>query len=175
MKLKLVAVAVTSLLAAGVVNAAEVYNKDGNKLDLYGKVHAQHYFSDDNGSDGDKTYARLGFKGETQINDQLTGFGQWEYEFKGNRTESQGADKDKTRLAFAGLKFADYGSFDYGRNYGVAYDIGAWTDVLPEFGGDTWTQTDVFMTGRTTGVATYRNTDFFGLVEGLNFAAQYQG
>ncbi|EAW1721432.1 porin OmpD [Salmonella enterica subsp. indica] len=175
MKIKLVAVAVTSLLAAGVVNAAEVYNKDGNKLDLYGKVHAQHYFSDDNGSDGDKTYARLGFKGETQINDQLTGFGQWEYEFKGNRTESQGADKDKTRLAFAGLKFADYGSFDYGRNYGVAYDIGAWTDVLPEFGGDTWTQTDVFMTGRTTGVATYRNTDFFGLVEGLNFAVQYQG
>lgn len=82
--------------------------------------------------------------------------------------------KTKTRLAFAGLKFADYGSFDYGRNYGVAYDIGAWTDVLPEFGGDTRTQTDVFMTGRTTGVATYRNTDFFGTVEGLNFAAQYQ-
>ncbi|EPB3832381.1 porin, partial [Escherichia coli] len=54
-------------------------------------------------------------------------------------------------------------------------DIGAWTDVLPEFGGDTWTQTDVFMTGRTTGVATYRNNDFFGLVDGLNFAAQYQG
>ncbi|MBZ3655996.1 porin [Salmonella enterica subsp. enterica serovar Senftenberg] len=37
------------------------------------------------------------------------------------------------------------------------------------------TQTDVFMTQRATGVATYRNTDFFGLVEGLNFAAQYQG
>ncbi|EOT1050379.1 porin, partial [Escherichia coli] len=64
---------------------------------------------------------------------------------------------------------------DYGRNYGVAYDIGAWTDVLPEFGGDTWTQTDVFMTQRATGVATYRNNDFFGLVDGLNFAAQYQG
>ncbi len=75
-----------------------VYNKDGNKLDLYGKVHAQHYFSvDDNGSDGDKTYARLGFKGETRINDQLVGFGRWEYEFKGNRTESEGSDKDKTR------------------------------------------------------------------------------
>lgn len=43
MKLKLVAVAVTSLLAAGAVNAAEVYNKDANKLDIYGKVHAQHY------------------------------------------------------------------------------------------------------------------------------------
>ncbi len=33
----------------------------------------------------------------------------------------------------------------------------------------------MFMTGRTTGVATYRNNDFFGLVDGLNFAAQYQG
>ena len=175
MKLKLVAVAVTSLLAAGVVNAAEVYNKDGNKLDLYGKVTALHYFSDDKGDDGDKTYARLGFKGETQITDQLTGFGQWEYEFRGNNAETEGTKGNKTRLAFAGLKFGDYGSFDYGRNYGVAYDVGAWTDVLPEFGGDTWTLTDNFMAARTTGVATYRNTDFFGLVEGLNFAAQYQG
>ncbi|EOC3495525.1 porin, partial [Shigella sonnei] len=34
---------------------------------------------------------------------------------------------------------------------------------------------DVFMTYRTTGLATYRNYDFFGLIEGLNFAAQYQG
>ncbi|SRJ64914.1 putative outer membrane porin protein [Shigella sonnei] len=31
------------------------------------------------------------------------------------------------------------------------------------------------MTYRTTGLATYRNYDFFGLIEGLNFAAQYQG
>ena len=131
MKLKLVAVAVTSMLAAGVVNAAEVFNKDGNKLDLYGKVTGLHYFSDATGDDGDKTYVRLGFKGETQINDQMTGYGQWEYEFKGNRSESQGADGNKTRLAFAGLKFNEFGSIDYGRNYGVAYDIGAWTDAIP--------------------------------------------
>ena len=141
-----------SVLMAMSAQAAEIYNKDSNKLDLYGKVNAKHYFSSNDADDGDTTYVRLGFKGETQINDQLTGFGQWEYEFKGNRAESQGSSKDKTRLAFAGLKFGDYGSIDYGRNYGVAYDIGAWTDVLPEFGGDTWTQTDVFMTGRTTGV-----------------------
>ncbi len=48
------------------------------------------------------------------------------------------------------------------------------TDMLPEFGGDTYTQTDVYMTGRTNGVATYRNSDFFGLVDGLHFALQYQ-
>lgn len=175
MKVKVLSLLVPALLVAGAANAAEIYNKDGNKLDLYGKVDGLHYFSDDKSADGDQTYMRLGFKGETQVNDQLTGYGQWEYEFKGNRSESQGADGNKTRLAFAGLKFNEFGSFDYGRNYGVAYDIGAWTDVLPEFGGDTWTQTDGFMTGRTTGVATYRNTDFFGLVDGLNVAAQYQG
>ncbi len=31
------------------------------------------------------------------------------------------------------------------------------------------------MTQRATGVATYRNNDFFGSVDGLNFALQYQG
>ncbi len=57
----------------------------------------------------------------------------------------------------------------------MVYDIESWTDMLPEFGGDTYTQTDVYMTGRTNGVATYRNSDFFGLVDGLHFALQYQG
>ncbi|WP_412216228.1 hypothetical protein [Veillonella nakazawae] len=53
MKLKIVAVVVTGLLAANVAHAAEVYNKDGNKLDLYGKVTALRYFTDDK-RDGDK-------------------------------------------------------------------------------------------------------------------------
>ncbi|HIE1976828.1 TPA: porin OmpC [Escherichia coli] len=173
-KITVVFSAVTaSVLMAMSAQAAEIYNKDSNKLDLYGKVEAKHHFSHSASDDGDETYARLGFKGETQINDLLTGFGQWEHEFKGNHPET-GAN-DKTRLAFAGLRFGDYGSIDYGRNYGVAYDVGSWTDVLPGFGGDTWTQTDVFMTQRATGVATYRNNDFFGLVDGLNFALQYQG
>ena len=32
--------------------------------------------------DGDQTYMRLGFKGETQVTDQLTGYGQWEYQIQ---------------------------------------------------------------------------------------------
>lgn len=47
--------------------------------------------------------------------------------------------------------------------------------MLPVFGGDSYTRTDNYMVGRTNGVATYRNNDFFGLVNGLNFALQYQG
>ncbi|MCV5976730.1 porin, partial [Escherichia coli] len=81
----------------------------------------------------------------------------------------------QTRLAYAGLSYKDFGSFDYGRNVGVAYDAEAFTDMFVEWGGDSWAGTDLFMTNRTNGVATYRNTDFFGMVEGLNFALQYQG
>ena len=174
MKRKVLALVIPALLAAGAAHAAEVYNKDGNKLDLYGKVDGLHYFSDNANSDGDQTYVRMGFKGETQINDQLTGYGQWEYQVNANTTEGDHGNSF-TRLAFAGLKFGEYGSFDYGRNYGVMYDVEGWTDMLPEFGGDSYTYSDNFMVGRTNGVATYRNTDFFGLVNGLNFALQYQG
>ncbi|HAW2709540.1 TPA: porin [Escherichia coli] len=174
MKRKVLAMLVPALLVAGAANAAEVYNKDGNKLDLYGKVAGLHYFSDDAGSDGDMSYARIGFKGETQIADQFTGYGQWEYNLQANGTEGDG-DNSATRLAFAGLGFGQNGTFDYGRNYGVVYDIEAWTDMLPEFGGDIYAGADNFMNGRTNGVATYRNNGFFGQVDGLNFALQYQG
>ncbi|HDW2440592.1 TPA: porin [Escherichia coli] len=141
MKVKVLSLLVPALLVAGAANAAEVYNKDGNKLDLYGKVDGLHYFSDNKSEDGDQTYMRLGFKGETQVTDQLTGYGQWEYQIQGNSAENEN---------------------------------NSWTDVLPEFGGDTY-GSDNFMQQRGNGFATYRNTDFFGLVDGLNFAVQYQG
>ncbi len=174
MKLRVLSLMVPAMLIAGSAGAAEIYNKDGNKLDLFGKVDGLHYFSDNDGSDGDQSYVRFGFKGETQISDQLTGYGQWEYQAALNTAESEGTANSFTRVGFAGVKFGDAGSFDYGRNYGVAYDIGAWTDVLPEFGGDTY-GADNFMFQRSNGLATYRNNNFFGLVDGWNFAVQYQG
>ncbi|EAN5533979.1 porin OmpC [Salmonella enterica] len=180
--MKKFAVAVTAVagavMAAGMANAAEIYNKDGNKLDLYGKVDGLHYFSSNKNKDGDQSYMRLGFKGETQINEQVTGYGQWEYQINTNRPEdgdTSNSPQSYTRLAFAGLSFGNAGSIDYGRNYGVLYDIGAWTDMLPEFGNDSYENSDNFMTGRANGLLTYRNNGFFGLVDGLNFALQYQG
>lgn len=81
MKVKVLST-VPILLVANATNAAEVYNKDGNKLrSVHGKVDGLHYFThDDKSVDGDQTYMRLGFKGETQVTDQLTGYGQWEYQ-----------------------------------------------------------------------------------------------
>ncbi|WP_269150430.1 porin [Musicola keenii] len=172
MKRNILAVVIPALLAAGAANAAEVYNKDGNKLDLNGKVVGLHYFSKDSDNSGDQTYARLGFLGETKINSDLTGYGRFEYNFNAQNAEDSNASKSKTRYAYAGLKFGDFGSLDYGRNRAVGYDGISYTDVLPEFGGDQ-SYTDN-LTGRNAGVATYRNKNFFGLVDGLDFALGYQ-
>ncbi|MBJ9336847.1 porin [Citrobacter portucalensis] len=171
MKKSVVALAV---MALGVTSAqaAEIYNKDGNKLDLYGKVKAVHSWSD--GTNADETYARLGFRGETQINDQLTGYGQFESQFDASKAEGS-QNGVNTRLAFAGLDYGHDVSFDYGRNYGIAYDVGAYTDTLSEFGGDSFEDADRFLTSRTSGVATLRTKNLFGAVDGLNVGAQYQG
>ena len=167
--------AIPALLGISSVNAAEIYNKESNKLDLTGKVNAGHFFSSDDANNGDVSYARLGFKGQTQITGRLTGYGRWEYQFQLNNSEGDDAQTgNKTRLGYAGLKFGDVGSFDYGRNYGLIYDALAYTDMLPKFGGDS-AYTDAFLAGRSTGVATWRNSNFFGLVDGLSVAAQYQG
>ena len=176
MKRNILAVVIPALLVAGAANAAEVYNKNGNKLDLYGKVVGEHDFvtSGDNTNSNDNTYAQIGFKGETQINSDVTGYGQWEY--RALASDAEGSQGTRNRLAFAGIKVNNAGSLDYGRNYGIVYDVESYTDVAPSFSGMTWANySDNFMTGRTTGVLTYRNTDFFGLVDGLSMGIQYQG
>lgn len=170
MKKSVVALALIALVSSA--QAAEIYNKDGNKLDLYGKVKAAHGWSGVENSD--ETYARLGFRGETQINDKLTGFGQFESQFDAANAEGS-QNGVNTRLAFAGLDYGHNVSFDYGRNYGIAYDVGAYTDTLSEFGGDSYESTDGFLTGRASGVATLRTSNLFGLADGVSLGAQYQG
>lgn len=46
--------------------------------------------------------------------------------------------------------------------------------MLLEFGGDI-VYSDDFFVGRVGGVVIYRNFNFFGLVDGLNFVVQYLG
>jgi outer membrane pore protein C len=177
MKKQVLALVIPALLVAGTAGAAEIYNKDGNQVDWWGAVHGDHYFSDNHGQNGDETYVRMGFKGQTQINDQLTGYGTWEYQWNANNSAGSDANNgNHTRYAFAGLKFNDFGSIDYGRNDGILYDVESYTDMMPEFDGSTYGG-DSFMFGSasSTGVATYRNNNFFGLVDGLKFALQYQG
>lgn len=52
MKKSTLALVVMSVVASASVQAAEVYNKNGNKLDVYGKVKAMHYISDNDAKEG---------------------------------------------------------------------------------------------------------------------------
>ncbi len=53
------------LLAAAAANAAEIYNKDGNKLDLYGKAVGRHVWTTTGDSkNADRLMPRLFFKGK---------------------------------------------------------------------------------------------------------------
>ncbi len=173
MDIKYLALMASCIILSGNVSAAEIYNKDGNKLDLYGLVSGLHYFSDDASQDGDQSYMRIGFKGQTQISDLITGYGQWQSQFNANQPESD-SNSMFTRLGFAGIKVGSYGSFDYGRNTGVLYDALSLTDMQPEFDALTY-NTDQFMFRRGNSLTTYRNSDLFGLIDGLDITLQYQG
>lgn len=184
MNRKILAIAITAATISTVANAAEVYNKDGNKIDLIGKVEAEYKFrgkenpeydgahrAHHNNEDG--SFARFGFIGETQINSELTGYAKFEHEFSASHSESESSDK--TRYAYVGLKFANYGSLDFGRNYGVVGLIRDFTDQAAVFGGSGFGgDTDVFLTDRASSVATYSNHDFFAMVPGWDFYLQYQ-
>ncbi|WP_392565954.1 porin [Utexia brackfieldae] len=171
MKRNLLAIAIPALLVAGAANASiEVFNKDGNKLSINGRVKAINYISkSDNENKGDHTDARLGFTGETRISDSLIGYGRAEWQ-----TKPGSVDKDiETRYAFAGLDFGDIGAIDYGKNAGILFAVADYTDVLPEFGGDAKNNKWYLLSDRAQAVATYHNQNFFGLVDGLNMNLQY--
>jgi Outer membrane protein (porin) len=184
MKRNLLAIAIPALLVAAGANASievwnkdgnkvdasiEVWNKDGNKVDFYGRVKAVNHITDRAQTDeGDDTSARLGMSGQTQITDSITGYGRWEFESKTGKKSDR-----ETRYAFAGLNFGDFGSFDYGRNDGVLKSITAYTDVLPQFGGDAADNGLNVLSARTKAVATYRNNNLFGITDDVSFALQY--
>ena len=45
MKRNILAVVIPALLVAGAANAAEIYNKNSNKLDFYGKAVGEHQWT----------------------------------------------------------------------------------------------------------------------------------
>ena len=87
MKRNILAVVIPALLVAGAANAAEIYNKTATnwtsmengrraRLDHQWRHQQRRYH-----------HARIGLKGETQINDQLIGYGQWEYNMDASNVE----------------------------------------------------------------------------------------
>lgn len=166
--------AIIPILLASTVGATEIYNKEGVELDLYGKINVRHFFSEKNNTEsGDGSNINFGIRGKTEIFDNVTGFGR--FELHGNVNKIEEMNESKNSLAYVGLKFSDFGSVDYGYNHGILYDIKSWTDKLPIYSSSYISQTNNYMSGYNRNLLTYRNSDFFGLFDGLNFALQYQG
>jgi len=161
------------LLTAFSSQAVEIVNKDGNRLFLNGRVNVSRYMTENTSLAGDVSWARFGLTGDTRITESLTGFGSWQQQFNLKYPEGTGCG-ERTRLGYAGIKHTDWGSIDYGRNYGVIFDALSFTDRLPKSGADS-AYFDTFMSSRITGALTYRQSDFFNLIKGLNIALQYQG
>lgn len=177
MKLRCLTSLVATMVMASTAGAVEVYNKDGNTLNIFGSLIGGHYFSKCNSNkEGGHSLARCGFIGKTYINDQIVGFGMWEHEISLQNVEgmSYNGNNSNALLGYAGIKFGDFGTIDYGRNYGVLYDVGSWTDLVPVFGGDIFIA-DNFLSSRGSNIVTYRNKNFFGVLDGFDFAVQYQG
>lgn len=159
------------VLFTDIAQAAEIYNRSGTKVDLYGGINARREFNSD--GNYDKSLADLGFYGETKVSSDISGYGFWQYRITegSNEWSSYGG----VRQMYAGLKMKDVGAIQYGRSFGVLYDVEHYTDVAPYFSGDTWSNdADNFMVSRGSNMLTYRNENVFGKFKGLDFALQYQ-
>ena len=80
MNRKVLAILVPALLAADAANAAETYNKNGNKANSYGKMVGERIWSNTDNSNSeneDTSSVRIGIKDETHNNSELLRSGHW--------------------------------------------------------------------------------------------------
>lgn len=154
--------------------AADVYDKQGNRIAVNGEIESKLMNSKDKDQDGNEIKVKLGLELDSQFTDSASGFAKFEHEIELHGAEGDKSNESKNNLAFAGLKYVTH-HIHYGRNYGVIYDVAAYTDGLSLFDGDFFSDSDISTTKEASNLLTYRQTDFFNLVKGLNFALQYQG
>lgn len=90
MKKTLLAIAIPALFAASAANAATVYEKDGQKLDVYGRVQTNVYDKNSAGEDKSSLVGtgRLGLKGSYAINDAWTGIAKAEWKVAAENSDS---------------------------------------------------------------------------------------
>jgi len=168
--------------ATSVVNAVEIYNKNGNKLRIYGGIDQKYNipYNDKSvikKSTQDTGMYILGLLGETKLNNQLTGYSRLEYkgkDFLSDINDNNNND-DKISLGLIGLKFGHWNSIDYGRKYSVMCDAKALTNRHAFIKThDVFRKNDIFLIDRSSNVITYHNYNLFGLSENVTAVLQYQ-
>ena len=164
MKKTLLAIAIPALFAASAANAATVYEKDGQKFDVYGRVQTNLYDKASAGEDKSSLNgsARLGLKGSQAINDSWTGLAKGEWQVAGENQD--GSAKFKARHIYLGFDGGDKGTITIGQTDTAYYDVIGLTDYMNEWGSE-----GNGYTGRQEGQIIYR-----GAWNGFAASASYQ-
>jgi outer membrane protein N len=167
MKKTLLAIAIPALFAASAVNAATVYEKDGQKFDVYGRAQVNIYNdaaagSNDNTLEG---YGRIGLRGTTVITDKVAGFarGEWQIDSE-NSDYTDDKESLKTRHFYVGFDGGEVGKATLGQTDTAYYDAVGVTDIFNE-----WGSSANAYKGRQEGQIIYNNT--FG---GFRVGTSYQ-
>ena len=130
----MIALAVSAAALATGANAAELYNQDGNSVEMGGRAEARLSMKD--GKAEDKTRVRLNFLGKVEIQDGLYGVGFYEGEFttaeNGGATDNNDGDITN-RYTYAGLG-GTFGEVTYGKNEGALGVITDFTDIMAYHG-----------------------------------------
>lgn len=109
--------ALSVLVAAGSVNAAEVYSKDGVTVSIEGAAEIQYFKGYTNNSNPDIRLddGELAFTTEVEVAEGLTAIGVYDFEFEDNAQQGEGEKIANTEL-YAGFD-ASFGTITFGRQY----------------------------------------------------------
>ncbi|PRY66357.1 putative porin [Vreelandella songnenensis] len=150
MKKTLLATAIIGALgASAAAQAATVYDQDGTKLDIYGRIAmgiagGGPEFNDagqeiDDGAEFVDVYSRLGMRMSQEVTSDLTAFGRLEWRFRADERRNGEAFRE-TRQSYLGLQSAQYGTFQAGNfdsfyNQFVSLPFDVYIDQGLEFAG----------------------------------------
>ncbi|MEZ8319810.1 porin [Vibrio splendidus] len=163
----MIALAVSAAALATGANAAELYNQDGNSVEMGGRAEARLSMKD--GKAEDKTRIRLNFLGKVEIQDGLYGVGFYEGEFTtaedGGSTDNNDGDITN-RYTYAGLG-GTFGEVTYGKNEGALGVITDFTDIMAYHGNSAADKLAV--ADRSDNMISYK-----GQFQDLNLKASYR-
>ena len=146
MKKTILAVVTSTLLAAS-AQAATVYDKDGQTVDVYGRIQYQagQIYNADNGKAenfGGDTLARFGFNGKWATASDISLIGKLEWEVSSEADDADESNQITSRYAFAGADFGNGVQATVGTQDSAYVQLSDVTDVYNEYSGAVENQFD---------------------------------
>lgn len=132
MRKTLLVTAVTSAVLASTAQAATLYDQEGTKLDVYGRIAMgiagggpefdRAGNEVDDGVEFVDVYSRLGFRMSQTVTSDLTAFGRLEWRFRGDERIASQAFTE-TRQSYIGLESKQYGTIQAGNFDSLYYQF----------------------------------------------------